>query len=403
MALIVQKYGGTSVANVERIKVVAERVKQTIEDGNQVVVVVSARSGITNQLIERAKALNPHPDDREMDVLLSVGEQETIALTTMALHAIGVAAVSRTGAQAGITTSLAHTRARILDISGGDIKAQLNQGKAVIVAGFQGSADGHITTLGRGGSDLSAIAIAGAIQADICQIYTDVDGVYTTDPRVVKNAKKIKEISYEEMLELASSGTKVMQSRAVEFASKFNIPFEVRSSFNNNPGTIVKQEVASMEGVLVSGLAVDKNQCKVVVSDIPDKPGTAAAVFKSLAEIEVVVDMIIQNIGRKGLANLTFTVPADDAHRAEQKVNEILSENGGGNVSVLDKIAKISIVGIGMKSHSGVAANCFDALAAEEINIQMISTSEIKITVAIKPEQANKATQILHDVFNLEK
>lgn len=404
MALIVQKYGGTSVADVERIKVVADRVKETIDQGNQVVVVVSARSGITNQLIERAKALNPYPDDREMDVLLSVGEQETIALTAIALHAIGVPAVSRTGAQAGITTSFAHTRARILQISGGDIKEQLDQGKAVIVAGFQGTnEEGHVTTLGRGGSDLSAIAIAGALNADICQIYTDVDGVYTADPRVVKNAKKIEEICYEEMLELASSGSKVMQSRAVEFASKFNVPFEVRSSFNNNPGTIVKQEVASMEDVLVRGVAVDKNQCKVVVSDLPDRPGTAAAIFKALAKEELVVDMIIQNIGRKGLANLTFTVPADDAHRAEKTVTEVLKTNGGGNISISDKIAKVSVVGIGMKSHSGVAATLFETLAANDINIQMISTSEIKITVAISPEQSDEAARIIHDVFNLDK
>ena len=283
MSLIVQKYGGTSVGDIDRIKNVAQRVKETYAAGHQVVVVVSARSGVTNELIGRAKALNPHPDEREMDMLLAVGEQETIALTAMALHAIGVPAVSRTGLQAGILTDPAHTRARITSISGGDLKQQLDEGKVVILAGFQGhSADGQITTLGRGGSDLSAIAIAAALKADLCQICTDVDGVYTADPRVVPDAKKLDAISYEEMLELASSGSKVMQNRAVEFAQKFNVVFEVRSSFNNNPGTIVKEEVASMEDVVVSGVALDKNQAKIVVSDLPDRPGTAAKLFQAL-------------------------------------------------------------------------------------------------------------------------
>jgi len=323
MALIVQKYGGTSVADVDRIKNVALRVKETVDAGNQVVVVVSARSGVTNDLIARAKALNSKPDEREMDMLLAVGEQETIALTAMALHAIGVAAVSRTGTQAGILTDLAHTRARITSISGGDIRQQLDGGKVVILAGFQGhSADGQITTLGRGGSDLSAIAIASAINADLCQVCTDVDGVYTADPRVVPNARKINEISYEAMLELASSGSKVMQNRAVEFAQKYQVVFEVRSSFNNNPGTIVKEEVPSMEDVVVSGVALDAKQAKVSVLQLPDRPGSAAKLFQALGVAGVSVDMIVQNIGRNGLANMTFTVPRDDVERAEAAVLE---------------------------------------------------------------------------------
>ncbi|MGB0185170.1 MAG: aspartate kinase, partial [Opitutales bacterium] len=318
MALIVQKYGGTSVADVERIQNVARRVKESYDSGNQVVVVVSARSGVTNELVKRAYQLNPNPDEREMDLLLTVGEQETIALTAMALHALGIPAVSRTGSQAGIETDPAHTRARILRITGGDIREQLDAGKVVILAGFQGlSPEGQVTTLGRGGSDLSAIAIAAALKADLCQIFTDVDGVYTADPRVVPLAKKIESISYEEMLEMASAGSKVMQNRAVEFAQKFKVLFEVRSSFNNNPGTIVKEEVPSMEDVVVSGVALDKNQAKLVVSDLPDQAGTAAQLFQTIADAGVSVDMIVQNIGREGKANMTFTVTRDDVLRAE--------------------------------------------------------------------------------------
>lgn len=404
MALIVQKYGGTSVGDVDRIKNVARRVKETYDAGNQVIVVVSARSGVTNELIARAKALNPNPDEREMDMLLAVGEQETIALTAMALHAIGVPAVSRTGVQAGILTDPAHTRARITSISGGDIKDQLEAGKVVILAGFQGhSADGQITTLGRGGSDLSAIAIAAAVKADLCQILTDVDGVYTADPRVVPDARKLDEISYEEMLELASSGSKVMQNRAVEFAQKFNVVFEVRSSFNNNPGTIVKEEVASMEDVVVSGVALDKNQAKVVVSDLPDRPGTAALLFKSLGDAGVSVDMIVQNIGRDGKANMTFTVPRDDISRSEKAVYAAFPEESGAQIFEASDIAKVSVVGVGMRSHSGVAAKLFTALAEGSINIQLVSTSEIKISVAIDPADAEKATQMVHAAFGLEK
>jgi len=402
--IIVQKYGGTSVADLDRIRNVASRVKATRDAGNQVVVVVSARAGVTNRLVEDAKALLPHPDSREMDMLLSIGEQETIALTAMALHALGVAAVSRTGAQVGIRTDQEFTKARIVEIDGGDIRRQLDEGKVVIVAGFQGVApSGDVTTLGRGGSDLSAIAIAKAVNADVCQILTDVDGVYTADPRVVPNATKLNEISYDEMLELASLGSKVMQARSVEFAKKHGVIFEVRNSMNNNPGTIVKEEVASMEDVVVRGVAVDKNQVKVVILGLSDQPGTAARLFTALSKASVNVDMIVQNVGRDGVANMTFTVPAEDAYRAEKAV-ESMAEGLDLKPRVLtDRVAKVSVVGIGMRSHSGVAAELFTAFAAAGINIQLISTSEIKISVAVDVAKADEAMRVAHTAFNLGK
>jgi aspartate kinase len=402
MARIVQKYGGTSVGDVDRIKNVARRIKATREAGNEVVVVVSARSGVTNELIARAQSINPMPDDRELDMLLAIGEQETIALTAMALHALGVPAVSQTGAQAGIMTESMHTRARIVKIEPLSIETSLAAGNVVIVAGFQGiDAKGQITTLGRGGSDLSAIALAGAIKADVCQIYTDVDGVYTADPRIVPDARKLDEISYDEMLELASLGSKVMQARSVEFAKKYGVVFEVRSSFNDNPGTIVKEEVASMEDVVLRGVAVDRNQVKVVVSSIADQPGTAAHVFGALARAGVNVDMIIQNVGRHGVANLTFTVGRDDARRAERAVAGALESIGGGEVSVVEGIAKLSVVGVGMRTHSGVAATLFAALAEVGANIQLISTSEIKISVVIDLEKVDEAARAVHKAFKL--
>src|SRR3954463_12544337 len=330
MARIVQKYGGTSVGDVDRIKKVANRIKAIRDAGNELVVIVSARAGVTNELIARAKAVCPMPSEREMDQLLAIGEQETIALTAMALHAIGVDAVSYTGAQAGIFTDKVHTKAKIKTINSAPLEKDLQAGKVIIVAGFQGiNDDGQITTLGRGGSDLTAIALAAAIKADKCEIYTDVDGVYTADPRVVKDARKLTEISYDEMLELASLGSKVMQSRSVEFAAKYNVVFEVRSSFNNNPGTIVKQEVAYMEKVVVRGVAVDKDQAKVTVSNIADKPGSAAKVFKALAEAHINVDMIVQNVGHAGVANLTFTVPQTETAKARQTLQPVLKEIGG--------------------------------------------------------------------------
>ena len=402
MARIVQKYGGTSVRDVDRIKEVAKRIKQTRDQGNQVVVVVSARSGVTNQLIATAKSIVAQPNERELDMLLAIGEQETIALTAMALQALGVPAVSRTGAQAGIMTDLVHTKAKIKNIDASLIEKDLARGDVVIVAGFQGmNEEGSTTTLGRGGSDLTAIALAYALKADNCEILTDVDGVYTADPRVVPCARKLAEISYEEMLELASLGSKVMQSRSVEFASKYNVNFEVRSSFNNNPGTIVKEESASMEKVVVRGVAVDKDQAKVTVSGIPDKPGTAARIFKTLAASHVVVDMIVQNIGRNGVANLTFTVPRDDSARAEKTVAAILEDIGGGNVSVIANIAKLSVVGVGMRTHSGVAASVFQTLADHNINIDLISTSEIKISIVIELDKADEAARAVHKEFGL--
>jgi aspartate kinase len=403
MARIVQKYGGTSVGDVERIKNVATRIKAIREAGNELVVVVSARAGVTNELIARAKAVCAMPSEREMDQLLSIGEQETIALTAMALHGIGVDAISYTGAQAGIFTDEVHTKAKIKTINAGPLEKDLQAGKVIIVAGFQGINDeGQITTLGRGGSDLTAIALAAAIKADKCEIYTDVDGVYTADPRVVKNARKLREISYDEMLELASLGSKVMQSRSVEFAAKYNVVFEVRSSFNNNPGTIVKQEVAYMEKVLVRGVAVDKDQAKVVVSNITDKPGSAAKVFRALANAHVNVDMIVQNVGRAGVANLTFTVPLSEKEKAVKAIELVLKEVGG-EVTLDENIAKLSVVGVGMKTHSGVAASLFQSLADINVNLELISTSEIKISVVIAKDKADEAARVVHAAFHLDQ
>ena len=403
MARIVKKFGGTSVGDVDRIQNVARLIKKDHDKGNQIVVVVSARSGVTNDLINRAKAINRNPGDREMDMLLVAGEQETIALTAMALQALGVDAVSLTGAMAGIKTDPYHTRARIVSMDCRTLIEHLDSNRVVIVAGFQGAGEqGQITTLGRGGSDLSAIALAEGVDADLCQIYTDVEGVYTADPRVVPKARKLPEISYEEMLEFASLGTKVMQARSVEFSSKFNVPFEVRSSFKIKPGTIVKEEVSSMEDVVVRGVALDKNQAKVMVANIPDKPGTAARVFRSLSDANVVVDMIVQNIGRNGVANLTFTVPRDDTHRASQAVEEVLQELGGGKVTLVGDIAKLSVVGVGMRTHSGVASQLFSALSDAEVNIQLISTSEIKISVVINENESDHATRTVHSAFGLD-
>ena len=403
MARIVQKYGGTSVGDVDRIKNVAARIKAMRDAGHELVVVVSARAGVTNELIAKAKAVCPMPSEREMDQLLAIGEQETIALTAMALHGIGVAAVSYTGAQAGIFTDKVHTKAKIRTINAKPLEKDLQGGNVIIVAGFQGiDDDGQVTTLGRGGSDLTAIALAAAIQADKCEIYTDVDGVYTADPRVVKDAKKLGEISYDEMLELASLGSKVMQTRSVEFAAQYGVVFEVRSSFNNHPGTIVKQEVAYMEKVVVRGVAVDKDQAKVVVSSIADKPGTAAKVFRALADANINVDMIVQNVGRGGVANLTFTVPLSEKDKAVKALAPALKEVGG-EATFDEGIAKLSVVGVGMKTHSGVAAALFEALAKACVNLELISTSEIKISVVIAKDRADEAARVAHAAFGLEK
>ena len=404
MALIVQKYGGTSVGDTDRIKNVAQRIKASQAEGHSLVVVVSARSGVTNELIARAKAINDRPDTREMDMLLAIGEQETIALTAMALHAVGVPAVSYTGAQAGIFTDQVFTKAKIKKINPKPILKDLKEGKVVIVAGFQGiNEDGQITTLGRGGSDLTAIALAAACKADKCEIFTDVDGVYTADPRIVKTARKIKEISYDEMLELASLGSKVMQSRSVEFAKKYGVVFEVRSSFNQNPGTIVKEEVAYMEKVVVRGVAVDKDQAKVVISNLPDKPASAATIFTALADASINVDMIVQNVAHTGGVDLTFTVQRDDAQSAVKVLPAVLKKLGGGEVKAFDNIAKLSVVGVGMRTHAGVAATLFTALGDAGINIQLIGTSEIKITVAVDRAKADEAMRAAHSVFGLDK
>lgn len=403
MARIVQKFGGTSVGDVERIKKVADRIRLTIKDGHEVVAVVSARAGVTNELIARAREISAAPSEREMDMLMSVGEQETIALTALALQELGVKAVSFTGGQAGIQTDTIHTKAKIQAINAEAVEAQLQAGNAVIVAGFQGvNEHGHITTFGRGGSDLSAIAIASALHADRCEIYTDVDGVYTADPRVVTAARKLDEISYDEMLELASSGSKVMQSRSVEFAHKHNVVFEVRSSFNFNRGTIVKEEVPQMEKVVVRGVAVDRDQAKVIVSNIMDKPGSAAKVFQSMADASIVVDMIVQNVGRNGIANLTFTVPLGDTLKAQKALEPVLDELGGGHVAVHENIAKLSVVGVGMKTHSGVAADLFRALADVGVNIDLITTSEIKISVVVDQDRVDDAARAVHTAFGLD-
>lgn len=404
MALIVQKYGGTSVGTVDRIRNVAAKVKEQWSQGNRVVVVVSARSGVTNELVARAKALSNLPEEREMDVLLAVGEQETIALTVMALHAIGVPAVSRTGAQAGIITDDKHTRARIVQITGGDILARLDEGKVVVVAGFQGATEsGELTTLGRGGSDLTAIAVAAAIKADMCQIYTDVDGVYTADPRIVLNARKMNEISYEEMLELASSGSKVMQSRSVEFAQKYNVPFEVRSSFNDKPGTLVKAIDKTLEDAAIAGVALDRSQTRVTVTDLPDRPDAVAAIFDDIGEAGLSVDMIIKNLGKDGKANLTFSITTDQFARAEKVIGATLKKLGSGTVRSAGEVAKLSIVGVGMISHPGVAGLLFKALASVGVNSELITTSEIKISVAIDPAKADEAVRAVHTSFGLDK
>jgi aspartate kinase len=403
MALIVQKYGGTSVANTDRIKNVAKRVAEYRQRGDQVVVVVSAMSGVTDGLIKLAKDIAPLPSEREMDMLLATGEQQTIALTAIALHSLGMPAVSLTGAQAGIVTDGVHTKAKIHNITPNRAHELLNAGNVVIVAGFQGETpEGQITTLGRGGSDLTAIALAAALKADLCQIYTDVDGVYTADPRIVPDAKKLQEISYDEMLELASLGAKVMQSRSVEFAKKFGVVFEVRSSLNDNPGTIVKEETKSMEGVVVRGVSLDKNQAKVTLVAVPDKPGVAARIFKAIGDATVNVDMIVQNISHGSgtpATDLSFTVDKPDLLKARKVIEGLKGEIGYKEIIANEGIGKLSIVGVGMKSHTGVAGKMFDVLAKGGVNIDMISTSEIKISVIIDLAKGEQAMKAVHAAF----
>jgi aspartate kinase len=406
MALIVQKYGGTSVGNPERIRNCARRILETQRAGNQVVAVVSAMSGVTDNLIRLAKEVSPERDpvEREMDVLLATGEQTTIALTAMAINALGGKAVSLTGAQAGISTDRVHTKARIVNITPDAVKQMLDEGNIVMLAGFQGeTASGEITTLGRGGSDLTAIAMAAAIKADLCQIFTDVDGVYTCDPRVVKVATKIEDLSYDEMLEMASSGSKVMQSRSVEFAKKFGVRFEVRNSMNNNPGTIVKEETPGMESVVVRGVSLERNQAKVTIDDVPDRPGISSAIFGAIAGANIMVDMIVQNVSFDGETDISFTLSGADLPKAEAALKAILPTLGDKvTLRTESGIAKLSVVGIGMRSHSGVAAKMFKALADVSVNILMISTSEIKTAVIVNEADIETAARAVHTAFGLD-
>lgn len=398
--LIVQKYGGTSVGTLERIDEVAKRVIQTKEQGSSLVVVVSAMSGVTNRLLEYADHFSKNPSKRETDLLLSAGERVTSALLAIALNELGHQAVAFSGRQAGMITDSFHTKARISQIYTPNIENALKDGKIVVVAGFQGvDENGDVTTLGRGGSDLSAVALAGALKADLCEIYTDVDGVYTTDPRIEPKAKKLDKISYDEMLELASLGAKVLQNRSVELAKKLNINLVTRSSFNNHEGTLITGE-ESMEGAIISGIALDKNQARVTIREVNDEPGVAAKIFNELSKNEINVDMIIQNIGRNGTTHMGFTVPQNELDTAVKTLKEILP-----NLSIEsdNNIVKVSIVGVGMKSHSGVAAKAFSTLADNGINIQMISTSEIKISMIVDAKYAELAVRILHEVYHLDK
>jgi aspartate kinase len=402
--LIVQKYGGSSVANPERIKNVAKRVVRYKKRGYNVVVVVSALGDTTDELIELASKVTDDPSEREMDMLISTGEQISCALLAMAIDKLKVPAISFTGAQVGIITDNSHTKARILNISAERIKEELKNGKVVVVAGFQGiSVAKEITTLGRGGSDLTAVALAKALGAKICEIYTDVDGVYTADPRIVKDAKKLSRVSYDEMLELASLGAKVMQARSVEYGKRYDIPIHVRSSFSNVEGTIISKEVKSMERIDVSGLALQKDEAKVTICDVPDKPGIAAIIFKELAVNNIVIDMIVQNVSRTGTTDISFTVLKEDLAKTIKVAKKVAREVGAGEVIKDENIAKVSIVGIGMRSHSGIAARMFRALASKKINIEMISTSEIKISCVIEKRHAETALRTLHDEFGLKR
>ncbi len=404
MALIVQKYGGTSVGSLDRIRNVAARMKRTRDEGNQVVAVVSAMSGMTDNLIKMAKEISGNPSERELDVLLATGEQQSIALLAIALLEIGVDAASITGSQAGIHTTGSHTRGRILNMDPSLMQGFLAEGKTLVVAGFQGvTPDGMIHTLGRGGSDLTAIAVAAALKADVCQILTDVDGVYTCDPRVVKNARKLPEISYDEMLEMASSGSKVMQSRSVEFAKKFGVVFEVRSSLNDNPGTLVLEEHPNMENVVIRGVSIERSQARITITGIPDEPGMSGMILGALAEAEINLDMIISNIAHDGFARHSFTMHSSDLGKAQAALKPLLAGMPNSKIETEAGIAKLSAVGIGMRSHSGVAATMFKALGDAGINIGMISTSEIKIAVTVDETRIEDAARAVHDAFQLDK
>jgi aspartate kinase len=400
--LIVQKYGGTSVGSLERIENVAKRVAKAKDEGNDLVVVVSAMSGETNKLIEYAHHFSKTPSKREMDILLSSGERVTASLLAIALQEMGYKAIALTGRRAGILTDDSHTYARIESIKTDVIKNELKKGNIVIVAGFQGiNKDGDVTTLGRGGSDLSAVALAGALGADACEIYSDVDGVYTTDPRIEPRAKRLDKISYDEMLELSSLGAKVLQNRSVELAKKMGVKIIAKSSFSDGAGTVISKEDSSMEEVVVSGIALDKNQARVSLRDVVDRPGIAAEIFNILANEQINVDMIIQNASKEGMTNLGFTVPQSEIERAKKAIESFAHDYG--SVDYDEDVCKVSIVGVGMKSHSGIAAKAFSVMAENRINIEMISTSEIKISMIISERFGELAVRVLHEAYELDK
>jgi aspartate kinase len=402
MALVVQKYGGTSMGTIERIRNVAKRVAKTYDAGNDMVVVVSAMSGETNKLVALANDVCEFPDNREYDVLVASGEQVSIALLAMCLKSMGYKAKSYHGWQVPIVTDSAFSKARIDSIDDKKMRADLKDGTILVVAGFQGvDKDGNVTTLGRGGSDTSAVALAAVLKADVCEIYTDVDGVYTTDPNICTDARKIEKISYDEMLELASLGAKVLQIRSVEFAKKYNVDVHVRSSFNDNTGTMVTKEDKDMEAVLVSGIAYDKNEAKIAVMHVPDKPGIAAKILSHLSDANISVDMIVQNVSEAGLTDFTFTVAKADFKKALAITKETAVEINARDVITDENISKVSVVGVGMRSHAGVATKMFQSLAKEGINIQMISTSEIKVSVVIDAKYTELAVRVLHDAFGL--
>jgi aspartate kinase len=401
MTLIVQKYGGSSVADAEKIVTVARRVHETAS-ANQVVVVVSAMGKTTDGLVGLAQQVTPTPEPRELDMLLATGEQVTIALLAMALQRLGVRARSFTGPQAGMRTDTAHTKARITRIDPWRVRQALDAGEVAVVAGFQGlSEEDEIATLGRGGSDLTAVALAAALKADMCEIYTDVDGVYTADPNIVRDARKLDRVSYDEMLEMASLGAKVLQSRSVEFAKKWGVAVHVRSTFRRDPGTIVTREESAMEEVVVTGVTHDRSQAKISILRVPDRPGIASTVFGAIADADIVVDMIVQNISRDGFTDMSFTVPRSDFQRAVGALSSVATRVGAQGVVHDERVAKVSIVGVGMRSHSGVASRMFGALAHEGINIQMISTSEIAVSCVIDDKYAELAVRALHETFDV--
>lgn len=402
--IIVQKYGGSSVATPEKIEGVARRISASRKSGDNLVVVVSALGGTTDNLLDLAGKISKSPPERELDMLMSTGEQVSGALLAMALHELGHEAISFTGAQVGIKTDSSHTKAKIIDVSTGRIKKELERGRIVIVAGFQGvNLDQEITTLGRGGSDLTAVALAKVLKAKMCEIYTDVKGVYTADPRIVNTARKLDSISYEEMLEMASLGAQVMQARSIEVAGKFNVPIHVRSSFSPAEGTLIIKEVKDMEDVLIRGITANKTEAKVTVCDVPDKPGEASKLFERLAKANINVDMIIQNVSRTRSTDISFTMDKKDLFKTKKVVEKIAKEIGAQGVKYDENIAKISVVGIGMRSHSGVAAGMFRALASRKINIGMISTSEIKISCVVAKKHADEAVNAVHKAFRLGK